>query len=110
MQIVNRGFLTIKPKKPFFDWANNIDKSVSFSEDDEVEGTNFLIEEDFFEIEPILEKHFKKILKNELSMISEDESIWPPISMETFLTWFDIDLGTIVFDLEKSDLKRSKID
>jgi hypothetical protein len=95
MQIVNRGFLTIKPKKPFFDWANNIDKSVSFSEEDEVEGTNFLIEE---------------ILKNELSMISEDESIWPPISMETFLTWFDVDLGTIVFDLEKSDLKRSKID
>jgi hypothetical protein len=43
-------------------------------------------------------------------MISEDESIWPPISMETFLTWFDVDLGTIVFDLEKSDLKRSKID
>lgn len=110
MQIVNRGFLTIKPKKPFFDWANNIDKSVSFSEEDEVEGTNFLIEEDFFEIEPILEKHFKKILKNELSMISEDESFWPPISMETFLTWFDVDLGSIVFDLEKSDLKRSKID
>jgi hypothetical protein len=26
------------------------------------------------------------------------------------LTWFDVDLGTIVFDLEKSDLKRSKID
>jgi hypothetical protein len=44
MQIVNRGFLTIKPKKPFFDWANQIDKSVIFSEEDEVEGINFLIE------------------------------------------------------------------
>jgi hypothetical protein len=43
-------------------------------------------------------------------MITEDESEWPEDrSMETFLNWFDIEIGSTVFDLEKSDLKGEKL-
>lgn len=110
MQIINRGFLTIRPKQAFLEWANQIDSDVEFVESDEVEGTNFLIEEDFFEIEPIIEKHFKKIFKHELSMITDQEKMWPGnITLELFLEWFSVDFGAIVIDLEKSDLKSEKI-
>ena len=110
MNIINRGFLIIRPKQEFLNWASQVDTEVSFSESDDVEGTNFLIEEDFFEIEPIIEKHFKKIFKHELAMLTEDESLWPEsITMEVFLNWFSVDFGAIVIDLEKSDLKREKI-
>lgn len=110
MNIVNRGFLIVRPKKSFLDWANQLDAEVQFSEEDEVEGTNFLIEEDFFDIEPIIEKNFKKIFKHELSMVTEDESLWPQsLGQEVFFEWFSVDFGSIVIDLEKSDLKREKI-
>ncbi len=110
MNIINRGFLTIRPKQDFLNWANQIDASVKFDEGDDVEGTNFLIEEDFFEIEPIIEKHFKKIFKHELSMVTEQENLWPPaLTLELFLEWFSVDFGAIVIDLEKNDLKSEKI-
>lgn len=110
MQIVNRGFLIIRQQKPFLDWSNLQDPEIQFSENDEVEPTVFLIEEDFFDIEPILEKNFKKIFKHELTMVNEDETSWPQtINMETFLDWFSVDYGAMTFDLEKTDLKRDKV-
>lgn len=110
MQIINRGFLILKPKQPFLNWASQLDEDMNFDENDEVEGSSFLIEEDFFEIEPVIEKHFKKIFKHELSMVTDDEKMWPKsMTMEVFLEWFSIDFGSIVIDLEKSDLKSEKI-
>ena len=107
MKIVNRGFMTVAPKQAFWDWANEFEDDVVFSEADEVEPNVYLITEDFFEIEPILKKAYKRIFENELSSISFDEEVWPKaISFELFLTWFHIDNGSIVVDLEKNDLMR----
>lgn len=109
MKIVNRGFLTIRPKQEFWNWANKISTDILYDEQDAVEGTVYLIEEDFFDVEPLLEKHFKKIFKQELSMITEDPEQWPQeITMEHFLNWFSVDYGAMVFDLEKSDLTAEK--
>ena len=109
MKIVNRGFLTIRPKQAFWNWANQISTDVLFDEQDAVEGTVYLIEEDFFDIEPIIEKHFKKMFKQELTMITEDPAQWPQeITLEQFLEWFSADYGSVVFDLEKSDLTSEK--
>ena len=110
MDVVNRGFLLIKPKKAFFEWASLIDQQIVFTEEDDVESTCFLIEEDFIEIEPIIEKNFKKMFKHELGMISEDQTAWPPVTMEVFLVWFSVSIGSFVLDLEKTDLKRSKME
>jgi hypothetical protein len=111
MKLVNRGYLTIRPNKPFWDWANEFESDMEFSVDDDVEPNVYLITDDFFDIEPILEQNFKKIFKNELSMITDEESAWPQErSMEIFLEWFELEIGTTVFDLEKSDLKVEKIE
>jgi hypothetical protein len=110
MKIVNSGFITITPLQAFWDWANEFESEMEFSAEDGVEPNVYLITEDFFEIEPLIEQNFKKIFKNELSMITEDESEWPEDrTMETFLNWFDIEIGSTVFDLEKSDLKAEKL-
>ena len=54
---------------------------------------------------------FKKIFKNELSMITDTEEDWPENrTLELFLSWFTIEIGSTVFDLEKNGLSAEKID
>jgi len=110
MNVLNRGFITITPKKPFFDWSNTIDSEMQFSIEDDIEPTVYLITEDFFDIEPLIEQHFKKIFKNELTAITEDEELWPTErNIDVFLEWFEINVGSMVFDLEKSNIVGEKI-
>ncbi len=106
MKIVNRGFLTVRHLQPFWEWANQFNEDIQFSEEDGVEPNCYLIEEDFMDIEPVIEQNFKKIFKNELEMACEEEANWPEkLTLELFLSFFDIELGTTVFDLQKSDLR-----
>lgn len=111
MNIVNRGYLSVKPKAPFFDWANNFEEDVVLSMEFNSEASLYLITEDFIEEEPIIKQHFKKIFRNELLAISEDELDWPEeITLELFLEWFDVSLGSMVFDLEKSNLVKEPVE
>lgn len=110
MNLLNRGFLSVAPKQAFWNWANTINSEVQFSEEDNIEPTVYLITEDFFDIEPILEQHFKKIFKNELFAITEEEDLWPTErTIDVFLEWFDFNIGSMVFDLEKSNLVGEKV-
>jgi hypothetical protein len=110
MKLINRGFISIRPKQAFWDWANEFESDLIFSVDDGMDPTIYLITEDFFDAEPIIEQHFKKIFASELSMITESEEDWPPVrTADVFLEWFNVEVGTTVFDLEKADLKSEKI-
>lgn len=110
MNVLNRGFITITPKKPFFDWSNAIDTEIQFTIEDDIEPTVYLITEDFFEIEPLIEQHFKKIFKNELIAITEEEELWPEErTLTVFHEWFEVKIGSMVFDLEKSNIVGEKI-
>lgn len=110
MNVLNRGFITVKQKQAFWNWANTIDTELQFSEEDDLEPTVYLITEDFFDIEPIIEQHFKKIFKNEICAITEDEDLWPvERNIDVFLSWFEINVGSMVFDLEKSNIVSDKI-
>ena len=64
MKVVNRGYIYVEPKQAFCDWAKQHDPEFDFDESDDLEGNLYLIEEDFFEYEPLIEAHFKKIMKN----------------------------------------------
>lgn len=110
MKIVNRGYLIISPKQPFFDWANQFEEDVYFSEEDDVEPTVYLIEEDFLETEQIIKGNFKKIFKNELNMVTENVEDHPEIKEATFHEWFHVIAGTTVIDNQSSDLKRFDLD
>ena len=110
MKIVNRGYISIRQNKAFWDWANEFESDMEFTVEDDIDPNIYLITEDFIDVEPIIEQNFKKIFKNELSMITEEETDWPEIrTMEVFLEWFTIEVGSTVFDLEKSDLRVEKI-
>ncbi|MFN5416232.1 MAG: hypothetical protein ACK5B9_04185 [Flavobacteriia bacterium] len=110
MKIINRGFIIVKPKQAFWDWANAFEEELSFSEEDECEGSVYLIEEEFMDFEPVLEKNFKKIFKNELSSVTDEEHFPPKMDLELFLSWFHIDYGSSVFDSEKSNLLAENIE
>lgn len=110
MKIVNRGYIILKHRSAYFEWANQY-MEVELSEEDNAEQSLYLIEEEFMEIEPVIEKNFKKIFRQELTMINDDEDAWPEkLTFELFEEWFSFDYGAVVFDVEKSDLKREKID
>ncbi len=106
MKLVNRGFLVVRPTEVFLSWANVNSQGIAFTIDDQPEPSIYLIEEDFFDIEPIIERHFKAMFEQELELVNDDESTWPQQrTIELFLTWFEIEAGTTVFDSEKSDLR-----
>ncbi|MEY4603897.1 MAG: hypothetical protein RIT43_1189 [Bacteroidota bacterium] len=110
MKLVNRGFIVVHPTSHFFEWANTFESEFELLTNDEVEPNLYLITEDFLEIEPVIEQNFKKIFKNELAMITENEQDWPgDLSFEAFNRWFTVQIGSTVFDLEKSDLRTEKL-
>ena len=111
MKIINRGFIIVRPTKLFWAWANQFnEEDLEVEANDEIEPNVYLITEDFFEIEPIIEQNFKKIFRTELSMVTDIEEEWPEDrSMEIFEKWFRLELGSTVFDVEKSDLKGEKL-
>lgn len=102
MKIVNRGYLSVRPTKLFIDWANQNDED--FSDLDTSEASIYLIEEDFYDDEPVLKSHFKKVFLNELEAVTEDESVYPEIKFEIFNAWFDVELGAAVFDTQENNI------
>ncbi len=106
MKIVNRGYLIVSPLKPFYDWANEFESEMYFTEEDQVEPTIYLIDEDFMDTEQLIRENFKKIFLNELNSITENVDDHPAITEENFYEWFDVMEGTTVFDLLTSNLKK----
>lgn len=107
MKIVNRGFISVTPKKAFFDWANTFEDDIQFQSDDILEPTIYLIEEDFIEEGPIIERNFKGIFANELNMVTDIMEDWPEKrTMDVFNEWFEYEIGLSVFDCQSSDLRR----
>lgn len=110
MNILNRGQIVIFPTENFQLWAKeNSEEDLFFS--NEAEPSVYLIEEEFWEDELIIEKYRKKILKREFSEICSDESKWPIIKdNEQFRFYFNAFLGLVVVDLLESDLYSEEMD
>lgn len=104
MKIVNRGYILVTPKKPFVDWAQKQDEELLLF--GEVEPSIYLIDEDFFDDEPIIKAKFKGIFRTELEAVTDDEESYPIIDFDTFLHWFNVQLGSTVYDAESNGLNR----
>lgn len=107
MRLLNRGYIVVQHRQAYWDWVRNVDKECFFNEGDHCEPTLYLIKEDFFDDELLLEQYFKKIFKSELFSITDNENMWPEkMDIETFDLWFSISfIGSMVIDLEKSDIE-----
>ena len=105
MNLVNRGFIFVSPRKPFIDWAKEIDTDLVM--DENAEGTMYLIEEEFWDDELILKQYVKKIASQEFSSICEDEALWPKwTELAEFAAFFSIEMGCTCIDLLKEPLQK----
>lgn len=104
IRIVNRGYLSVKPKEAFLDWAKQFDADIALLQASDLEANIYLIEEDLLETENLIEKYYKKILENELLAVADQEDFPPNRTIELFFDWFDFEIGNTVFDTQKTDL------
>ncbi|WP_018342523.1 hypothetical protein [Cytophaga aurantiaca] len=100
---INRNAILVRPKKPFFDWVNNV-----FKDDEpisELEECNiYLIREmdSNDAIQKWLKKNFDNIFINELNDWYTEEDVWPSNrTFKMFSEWFDVELHSMILDLEK---------
>jgi hypothetical protein len=110
MTILNRGQIVVFPSENFQQWAKtNSEEELFFSI--QAEPSVYLIEEEFWEDELIIEKYRKKIIRRECSEICPDETKWPVIKdNEQFRFYFQVFLGIVVVDLLESDLICEEMD
>ena len=109
MNILNRGFISIKPTIEFLNWkiSQSTDELI---EPEQAEATIYLIEEEFWDEDELLKKYFKKIAKQELHFISETNESHPTIeNVKDFLKLFTAEFGTFVYDLLKNPISSEKI-
>lgn len=108
MNLVNRGYIYIRPQTKFNTWAKQIDPELLL--DEQAEGTVYLIEEEFWDDEKILQQYLKKITTHEFSSITEEKDLW--LSCNTtgeFEALFYVEIGCTCIDLRKDPLQRDAI-
>lgn len=110
MNILNRGQIVIFPTENFQQWAiKNSDEELFLTS--QAEPSVYLIEEEFWEDELVIEKYRKRIMRREFSEISSDDSKWPIVKdNEQFRFYFNAFLGLIVVDLLETDLTCEEMD
>jgi hypothetical protein len=105
MNLINRGFIFIKPKAAFVTWALSLDPNLLI--DTHAEGSVYLIEEEFWDDELILNQYAKKIAQQEFMSINDDASTWPSCNEATeFENLFTYELGCTCVDLLKIPLEK----
>ncbi len=104
---IDRNAIVIKPKKPFFEWLNNI----------EPEGSTFTVDEANIylvrerdsndQIERWLSRNFDRIFQNELNGWYLDQSLWPQKrTYKIFKEWFDFEIHSMILDIENTAVSK----
>jgi len=99
--VLNRSAIIVRPRKPFLDWAAQLDDS-GMLPNSEGEQTVYLIPEydDDFHAMEVLADGFDIVFESELFAWHTRESDWPQIrTFAMFRDWFDIEFHSIVDDL-----------
>jgi len=105
---IDRNAIIVRPKKPFYDWLSSVfpaDKPTSSTDENNI----YLIRE-MDNNEAILKwlrKNYEKIFLNELNDWYTDEEGWPENrTYKMFAEWFDIEICSMVLDLEDFSVKK----
>ncbi len=101
--MVNRGCLIVRPNLPYVEWINSLPgqkEEVLFDEVDNDFAT-YLIPEinEESDIQESIEAYFEKIFLLELEAWTVDQKLWPEITWDRFVEWFDVDCSSLVLDL-----------
>lgn len=99
---INRNAIIVKPKKPFFEWLNEVFKDearVTSMEENNI----YLVREmaSNEDVEKWVSKNFESIFANELNDWCADEDEWPDQrTYKLFQEWFSIEIHSMILDLE----------
>ena len=108
MNLVNRGFIFVKARPAFIEWAKQIDPDLLI--DEQAEGSVYLIEEEFWDDELIVKNYAKKITRYEFGSITEEEELWLKwTTTEDFEALFSLEIGCTCLDLRKEPLHKEAI-
>ena len=104
MKLMNRGYIAVNPKRKFMLEINQ-SLGLSIPVPNHPEASIYLIEEDFIDDQVTLNKHIKKILTSELKQLdSEDQKVALEINAKNFHDYFEVSMGSFVFDLHDESL------
>lgn len=108
MNLINRGFIQIKPTLKLVEWAANNNPALLL--DDDAEATIYLIEEEFWDDDDILKKYGKQIAQQEFESLGFEIADWPEsFELDDFLSWFSCELGCTCIDLLKEPLQKEAL-
>jgi hypothetical protein len=107
-ETINRNAIIVKPRQPFHDWLNTVfpdEKEDNFIEENNI----YLIREmdNNDQIKRWIKSNFDLLFINELNDWYTDESKWPAKrTYKMFAEWFDVEVHSMVLDLEDSPLEK----
>jgi len=106
---INRSAISIKPLQPFIDWHNAIYPDSKIDETDFNDINIYLINNNSLEeIETHLKKKFDKYFMLELEGWHTNKKEWPQKrNYKMFKKWFEVNISTSVFDLEKTPVSKN---
>ena len=105
---INRNAITVKQKQPFFNWVNAVfpdDAPMTQSDENNI----YLLREmdNNQKTRNWIKHNFDKIFSNELNDWCMDETEWPQKrTFKMFSEWFDIEVNSMVLDLEESPITK----
>ena len=113
MYEVNRSVFLLIPLDPFWNWlkslpGNHLDGLTL--EDIQADANSYIVRpcETADEVWDEIEARFEDIFAAELADWCEDESEWPDLDADIFNEWFDIQLSTVITDLEHEPIAREE--
>ncbi len=108
MDVVNRCAMVIKPKEPYFEWANRVSTSYESLEDFQHTAKILLVPPSVFEArESFLRTHAQELFEMELVAWLPDQRWWPIIrDAEVFQQWFEISFHELVIDFADDEITK----
>lgn len=99
---ISRGFISVIPKQPYYDWANAVFKDDAPMGPDQHEATAYAISDDFVvkNLAEVVKDHYELIFEMELWGVCTDAVEWPDKrNWKMFNEWFSYHVGSMVWDL-----------
>jgi len=111
MYLINRAIAVIRLKQPFLDWINSMpDKPKVTLEAVNRENHVFLLPEHDTEqeLELVMQELYPYVFQIEIGSFCRDESLWPQITYQNFLDFFDIKVHSMVFDPYENEIEKEE--
>ncbi|RNL92268.1 hypothetical protein ED312_03655 [Sinomicrobium pectinilyticum] len=101
---IDRYAVVLKPKQPFLDWVNSF---ITGERVEKIEEANiYLVDEDIEDLEKWLKKKYDKLFTMELDEWFSSKC-WPQKrTYKMFRQWFQVDISTMIYDLEKRPITK----